>query len=225
MLKKKLKKIIFYTVLALFFAILLYKFLFYIDLKVEQKEINSNFKIERLNKEAIDKLEDGDIILRKGFGYMSHMVSQKFNDGTFDISHCAILKKDGDQWVVIQSLSSDVSDFNGVQLQTLSEFLKQSKPNSLVVVRPKAFKNDRILLSDHALKLVDDRIPFDRYGNYEDTSELYCSELIWYILFDKLNLFEPPQTKEEIKDVYFNMSSFTDKERFDIVINKQKELD
>ena len=221
MLNQKWIKIIGFIFLALFFVFIVYKLLFYFDLKVEQKQINSNIEVLRLYEDELSKLEEGDIILRKGFGYMSHMVSQQFNDGTYDISHCAILKKEEGKWSVIQSLSSDVSDFNGVQQQELAKFLKQSKPNSVIVVRLKAPKTIRLKLAEFALELSRLKIPFDRYGNHKDASELYCSELIWYILFNKLEFLVPPKTKSEIKYIYFNMSSFCDEKNFEIIINKQ----
>ena len=124
-----MKKFIFYTAMLFLLGIIAYKLFFYFDKKSEQKAILKNEAITRLSEDELSKIEEGDFILRRGFGFFSDYISKELNSGPIDVTHAGIIIKRNDSLYVVHSLSSDVTDVDGLQLQPLKEFLKYSFPN------------------------------------------------------------------------------------------------
>ena len=114
-----------------------FRLFFWVDTLQEKKQVTRNSSIIRLTPEQLALLEEGDIILRRGYGFFSDIISQKLNDSLFDVTHSAILYRENNKWRVIHSLSSDVSPIDGMQSQSLNDFLRHSMPEKLLVVRPK----------------------------------------------------------------------------------------
>src|ERR1035437_174519 len=121
----KRKIIIFFIVIASL-ALCIYLFLLIYEYRSQREQLVSDYTI---SKKEISLLHDGDIILRHGYGFVSDMIVRTLNDSS-GLSHCAILTKYKGHWIVIQSISSTVSDIDGVQWQDLRTFVKQSKRNS-----------------------------------------------------------------------------------------------
>ncbi len=96
-------------------------FLFLYNYRTEQEH---SFSTYTLSKKEINLLQNGDIILRHGYGMASDIIVKTLNE-KYDISHCAIICKDSNQINVIHSVSQSLSDFNGVQTQTLSRFINR----------------------------------------------------------------------------------------------------
>lgn len=126
-------------------------------------------------------VEDGDIILRKGKGVISHLIAQRLND-TVDYSHCGIVVRDGDTaFSVIHSLSKKVSAYDGMQKCSLREFVEESRRGSVTVVRYRGDSLHRI--SPMAWHYLSAGIPFDEEYNIRDTSSFFCSELPIRIIY------------------------------------------
>jgi len=134
-LKKTL--IIIFIVLASL-AISFYLFLRLYDYRSEQEQIVSKYT---LSKDELSLLKEGDIILRHGYGFVSDMIVETMND-SIGVSHCAILTTDTNKnWMIIHSVSSTLTDIDGVQSQLLQRSSMTAKKFS-VVVRYKHVKND-----------------------------------------------------------------------------------
>ncbi|MFN4198845.1 MAG: hypothetical protein ACK4FS_07460, partial [Flavobacterium sp.] len=103
------KKLLFILFMLFLCSITSYKVFFYFDKKSEEKEVYRHGKITRLTVEEIELLQEGDIILRRGFGFFSDLVSTYLNDSIIDVTHAGILTYTNDKWYVIHSLSSDVN--------------------------------------------------------------------------------------------------------------------
>jgi hypothetical protein len=125
-------------------------------------------------------LRSGDIILRKSYGLISEIVVMQLND-TLNISHCGVIIKDSsDNVQVIHSLSKKVSDSDGVQICTLSEFLNASKIETVRIVR---FRDDTLnYIPQKAQYYLEQKIPFDEKFNMSDTTTFFCSEFPIHIL-------------------------------------------
>lgn len=204
----------------IFLIYLCFKLFFYFDKLEEQKLVQKNLNIERLSQENLAKLQPGDIILRRGYGFFSDMISKKLNNSVFDVTHAGILYKDGENWKVIHSLSSKVSDFDGVQEQNLQEFLFHSMPNKLLIVRVKdiSFENQQKIV-ERAQFYLKKQIPFDENGIIDNTEALYCTELIWQILDNDLKIINLPKENPKRKEIFYSMKSMYDENYFDIVVN------
>lgn len=223
-MKKTIKKWLFVFGIFLLALIIGYKFFFYLDNKEEKQQVTKNKSLVRLTTSDIEKLQEGDIILRRGYGYFSDMIANHLNTKGFDVTHAGILIQKEKEWFVIHSLASDVSEIDGMQIQKLTDFLKYSQPKKIMVCRYKnASENQRIQIAIEAQKLLDLKIPFDHKGNIEDASKMYCTEMIWYILENQLQLAQIPKEKEAREVFFYSMKCMYDLSYFDLVINKYKD--
>ncbi|RRJ89368.1 YiiX/YebB-like N1pC/P60 family cysteine hydrolase [Flavobacterium macacae] len=218
-----MKKILFYLVMLFLLAFISYKAFFYFDRKSEQTEIIKNRKITRLSAREIAQIQEGDFILRRGFGFFSDYISKELNDSLIDVTHAGIITKRNDSIFVIHSLSSDVTEIDGLQIQPLKDFLKYSYPQKIIVTRLKS--NDSLIgnkITDLAKMYLEKHTPFDHKGNYEDDSELFCTEMIWKILEKDLKSVKIPTEPEPRKKFFYSMSPMYDTTYFDIKVNQYK---
>lgn len=216
-----MKKILFYLVMLFLLGYVLYKAFFYFDRKLEQEEIVKNEAITRLSKEEISQIQEGDFILRRGFGFFSDYISKDLNNSIIDVTHAGIITKINDSLFVIHSLSSDVTDIDGLQIQPLSTFLKYSYPQKIIITRLK--NSDSLMglkITSLAKKYLHKHIPFDHQGNYDDDSELFCTEMIWKILEKDLKCVKIPTETAERKKFFYSMTPMYDTNYFDIKVNQ-----
>jgi hypothetical protein len=210
---KKILIIIF--IVFLFLGLSGWLFLHIYNYRSEQEQ---NYNTYSLTKEEIALIKDGDIILRHGFGFVSDAIVQQLKE-KYDISHCAIVCKDDTNICVINSISSTLSDVDGVQSQDLKSFIHESQPNSVIIVRykPKIDK-DNSCISRRAKDYLNKKIPFDNAFNIKDSSEFYCSELLWKVFLnefhDDIFLGKDQKRKDHMK-----FDIFLDTSRFDIILN------
>ncbi len=171
-----------------------------------------------LTKEEIAKIKDGDIILRYGFGLVSDIIVEQLKE-EFDVSHCAILCKDDTNITVIHSVSSTLSDIDGVQSQDLKSFVHESHKNSIIIVRykPKIDK-DNSYISKRAKDYLNKQIGFDNAFNINDSSQFYCSELLWKVILNEYNDDILLGKNQERKD-HLRFDTFLDTSRFEVIIN------
>lgn len=221
MKNKSNKKIILSLGIFLLFLFGVFRFFFWVDTKYESRLVAENRKTKRFSAEDIGKIRQGDIILRRGYGFFSDLIANKLNDSVFDVTHSGILYLKGKHWWVIHSLSSEVSDYDGVQEQPLHVFLENSMPEKILVVRPKdTNENQGIQIVEQAKYYLQKRVPFDRFGKIDDSSEMYCTELIWQILESDLKFFLLPQADKPRRDLFYSMKATYSKKYFDIIVNK-----
>jgi len=192
-------------------------FLFLYNYRTEQEH---SFSTYTLSKKEINLLQNGDIILRHGYGMASDIIVKTLNE-KYDISHCAIICKDSNQINVIHSVSQSLSDFNGVQTQTLSRFINDSKKNSVIVVRYKNPQHtDNTLIAERATYYLSKKIPFDNDFDIDDSTNIYCNELIWRTIKDSyyVDIFKN-QLKDEDKKSHYKFYALWDTTNFEIIIN------
>lgn len=174
-----------------------------------------------LNPEETSLLQDGDIILRRGVGLPSDLIIHALGEGT-GVSHSAfIFFNHGVPWVV-HTVSPSLSGIDGVQTQTLEDFNRNSRPDSVVVVRPGYPPEGRSRLRAAAYRYLAAGIPFD--GSYDFTSreKMYCTEFIWQVLVeagavseDRLLPFRGP---------VMGFLGFLEDHRFTVVLDHRKSL-
>lgn len=202
-----------------------YKSFFYFDRKSEEKAVNNHKNITRLTQDEIELLQEGDFILRRGFGFFSDFVAKRLNDSDIDVTHAGILVRHKNQWHVIHALSSDVTPIDGMQMQTLKSFLKYSQPDKIIVTRTKNATPETCRdITRKAQHYLNRKIPFDHHGDYENDDKLYCTELIWRILEKDLELLSLPKEEKVRKKLFHTMNGLYDEQYFDIVINQYPEI-
>ncbi|MBK7946808.1 MAG: hypothetical protein IPJ85_16550 [Flavobacteriales bacterium] len=174
----------------------------------------------RLAESEIELLEPGDIILRRGSGIVSDFIANVLKE-PYDVSHCGIVAEHDSALWVIHSVSSSLSDFDGMQAHRLQAFVGQSKPGSVVVSRLRT-ELDRGPIATRAKEYLRRQVPFDHDFDLEDSTTIYCSELVWRILRDDygVDVFDAHAEGDEVGRYRF--ARFTDTARFHIILNHQK---
>lgn len=204
-----------------------YKTFFYFDRQAEIEAVETNKAITRLTLHDLKSIREGDFILRRGFGFFSDYVANSLNPSKeIDVTHAGVIVKRNGNWCVIHSLSSDVTDIDGVQLQKLDAFLSYSAPGKIIVVRTKdsdiAFGQKVAAQAEVYLKM---QVPFDHSGVIDNDEKLFCTEMIWKILEKDLHRVTLPTGYEARKKFFYSMGSMYNTDYFDIIINQYGGVD
>lgn len=171
------------------------------------------------NLEEFSKnVQDGDIILKMGYGPVSRIISKQLNEKQ-ELSHCAIVYKKDSSEFIIHSVSREISENDGVQKASFDDFYKDIKPNSLFVLRHKSNQQERSKISNFGFIYLKKLTPFDDDFNNGDSSKLYCSELVSLALFNsyKKNYFKTKRIG--VANVY-TFSSILESSDF-VIVNSQ----
>jgi len=185
--------------------------------KIEQKKEKSITYILSADEKKI--IRNGDIILRYGHGLVSDYIVNKFEE-PFTISHCGIIRKKGDKLEVIHSESSSFLTKEGIQAQDFDSFTDAGHKNSIIIVRYNQCKPEEFIkITEAAQYYLNKKVPFDYAFNPDDTTTMFCSEIIWHVFKDAFN-----------KDIFLNnnnetdfnqFKNFYDTSQFIIIINDQ----
>jgi hypothetical protein len=127
-------------------------------------------------------LEDGDIVLRKGSNMVSDLIALAFPGGR-GISHCGIVVRYQGGWSVIHSISGSISETDGIRISTLGEFVENADQGKVVHLKP-AISLNRELATGRAFHYLKQKVGFDHKFDLEDSSSLYCSELVRRVYLD-----------------------------------------
>ncbi len=219
---KKITKILSVLIVALPVLILLaYFFVMTYYKSSEKKRLQANHE---LTKEEIGLIESGDIILRRGYGFISDMIVSRLNERA-SISHCGIVERTDSTFKVIHAVSQSLSDFDGVQSQNFWRFVNESKERSIIIVRYRYRKGQtRFQVTDRVNQFLARKIPFDYKFDIHDTTKFYCTELIWRVFLDEFNvdIFEKKHGKAGLEFHKFDI--FLDTTYFNIVWSHQKDF-
>ena len=135
----------------------------------------------RLSKAEKAQIREGDIILRYGKGYASHLIVELLDEER-PISHCSIIAKDEEKGghQVIHSVSSSISDADGMQVDGLNDFVAQSVDSSVMLLRYKSREDEvpSTEMAERAEAYLRADLPFDTSFDLQDANAIYCSELI-----------------------------------------------
>ena len=131
-------------------------------------------QISYWNKGQLAEIRGGDIILRMGEGFISQMIAWTLADSV-QLSHCGIVVCRNDSFHVVHSLPKELSEYDGVQICSLEEFVAESVLNSIVVVRPKNLQNE--IMEAKAWYYLSHPKPFDWDFDVNDSTAFFCSEL------------------------------------------------
>lgn len=173
-------------------------------------------KSDNLTSTEVSLLNDGDIIMRKGFGFVSNKIVELLDESR-PISHCGIVVKTKKGVGVIHSVSNTLSDIDGVQICSIQQFCKDSKDSSIVVVRLRDTADmPAEKIASEAKIYLNRKVQFDNSFDLSDSSRMYCSEIVWKILLDNYNLDIYPN-KNDIFTLGF--APFFDTTNFAVVID------
>ena len=131
------------------------------------------------NRFASVKLEEGDLVFRRGTGAKSRAVMQADSLGIY--SHVGIAVRRDESFGVIhvtpgERQKGDTVD--KVKMESLDEFWSTARAVHGAVYRLKDSKTGA-MASSQALRLLDKGILFDHDYLLNDTTQMYCTELVW----------------------------------------------
>jgi hypothetical protein len=214
-LKKFIPIVLSSSIGILFYSWIIYNTYNRIELKKEKA-------ISYILSDAEKKLiQDGDVILRYGYGFVSDYIVNTFNE-KYSISHCGIVSKKDNILSVIHSESSSFLSEEGIQEQDFDAFVDAGHKNSVLIVRfNQSNKEELNKITERGRYYLEKKVPFDYAFDPDDTAYMFCSEIIWHIFLDAFN-----------KDIFLNQNgvtdfnqfkNFYDPNAFDVIINHQRD--
>lgn len=124
-------------------------------------------------------LQEGDILMRKGYGNISDFIADFLNE-KYQVTHCGFILLGGyNEAHILHTVSNDSVEH--LFVEPLRDYIQQSQLNSLVAVRLKGTNQQRNAVVNEAKRLLKKKIPFDMAFNDNDTTEMYCAEMMAYV--------------------------------------------
>ena len=126
-------------------------------------------------------LQEGDLIFRRGVSLSSRTVLVAGKNELY--SHIGILVKDSNEWFIIHSVPGETTKEQPeekMKKETISEFFAPEKSVSGAIFR---LDTTAIICSRAAQKakeLFERELLFDHQYNPEDSTKMYCTELIYF---------------------------------------------
>ena len=120
---------------------------------------------------------DGDIALRCGWGMESRAVTA---NGRSAYSHVGLIHYDSinRMWEIIHAVPGE-DDPEYLKAEPLSAFYSKERARSGAWLRVDCSDSIAKQAVEYALRKVDEKVLFDNDYLLEDTTKLYCTELIW----------------------------------------------
>lgn len=172
---------------------------------------------DSLTSKELKLLQDGDILLRKGFGSISDFIADFLNE-TYPVTHCAFVVNTQNKIKQVLHTASNET-VNCIYLEPLEQYIRQSRAGSLVLVRLQCSEEKKTQVLQKAHQLLAQKIPFDMSFNDRDNQALYCIELMRNIF---LAVFEqdllPKRSKKNTIDV-LSMDNFFNSPHFKVIFN------
>ncbi|KAA6336726.1 hypothetical protein EZS27_015130 [termite gut metagenome] len=125
---------------------------------------------------------EGDIVFRRGTGLVSRMILTTDKRGNY--SHVGILVKDENQWKIVHAVPGEPNfkgDPDRVKMEDIEDFFSWEKAKTGIVMRMKDNEVGNVRAAKNAIRLFHSNILFDHKYNLQDSSKMYCTELIDYV--------------------------------------------
>lgn len=142
---------------------------------------HSTPKAERRVEELMAELCEGDLLFRRGTGFAGRMVTSLDREGSF--SHVGVVVYHEGGWSVVHAVPHEwefEGDFDRVKCERVELFLGHYPDARFGLFRPQIEPQRRQAAAAHALRLSRKQLPFDHEYDLEDTTQLYCTELVEY---------------------------------------------
>lgn len=128
-------------------------------------------------------LRSGDIMMRRGDGMVSDGIANMLKE-QYDVTHCGVvLEENGKLWIV-HAVQDKKRGVDGIFAQNLDQFVAESRPGSVIVVRYITATDRTPQLIDRMHYYLKQDIPFDLGFDASDPSSFYCSELLQHLYME-----------------------------------------
>ncbi len=122
---------------------------------------------------------EGDLVLRMGNGAESHLVTT-VSEGMY--SHVGMLHYDSVMgWTVVHVVPGETPDdeIDVVKVEPIDSFFMPMKASRGAVAQLDCSRDVARKAVQYAINKAKARVPFDNDYRLSDTTELYCTELVW----------------------------------------------
>ena len=145
--------------------------IFFLFISCSQKQQKSVENIE---------FQQGDLVFRKGTGVKSQAVLYADSMGAYSHTGIVVLKDSVFQVVHITPNEREKGEkVDKIKIEPISEFWRKDRAEHGAVYRLK--DNGLVeIAAQQALRLSQKEILFDHDYKLNDTTEMYCTELVWY---------------------------------------------
>ena len=128
-------------------------------------------------------LRNGDLLFRNGCGYESHVVT---NMSAGDYSHIGIAYRTAEGWCVIHAVPGEAEEGEPevLKCEAIAEFYRCDRAKAGACARVHCADSLADAAARHAMRLVERRVEFDDDCELEDSSQLYCTELVRLVYAD-----------------------------------------
>ncbi|MBO5796666.1 MAG: hypothetical protein J6R28_08460 [Bacteroides sp.] len=144
----------------------------------KRQQVNPHSDVDSL----LMHLEEGDLLFRRGTGFVGHVVTMADTEGRY--SHVGIVVyKDSVPYIVhaVPHEHDFEGDFDRVKCEDARSFIGRYTECVAGIYRLQVSDSLKSIAANHALRLSEKQIPFDHDYNLDDTTALYCTELIEYV--------------------------------------------
>ena len=137
---------------------------------------------ERVQYDTVG-LRNGDLLFRNGCGYESHVVT---NMSAGDYSHVGIAYRTAEGWCVIHAVPGEAKEGEPevLKCEAIAEFYRCDRAKAGACARVHCADSLADAAARHAMRLVERRVKFDNDYDLEDSSKLYCTELVRLVYAD-----------------------------------------
>lgn len=136
-----------------------------------------------IDVEALEqRLEQGDLVFRRGTGVVGHIVTSVDNRGEY--SHVGIAVSKEGAWHIVHAVPYEPEfdgDYDRVKCESLEAFVAHYPKAAIGHYRVVADKANRTKAADNALRISNEGRRFDHEYNLEDSTEFYCTEFVEYL--------------------------------------------
>lgn len=174
---------------------------------------------DTLSVAEMSTMQDGDILLRKGYGFASDFIAV-FLEEKYVITHCGLVLRDSlnpDKIYILHTVSN--SEHDGMILEPLEVFIQDSQLNSLALVRTKFSKNEIQAALQKAKEFLAAKIPFDMDFNDYDDKHYYCVEMVRNAFLPIVGKDILPKRAFKMNKEVTHMSNFFDESFFSTIFN------
>jgi hypothetical protein len=178
-------------------------------------EVNNESQYLSVATVNLDGIETGDILLKRGNGRISNMITDFFKEKV-PLSHCGIIVCSVDSTYIVHSVAGNYARKDGVQTVLLKDMLKDCRPNFFYIVRKKAAKEARENFAKKALAYTTQNIPFDDQADNQDKSKMSCTELIYWSQIESFGQSDITSINITGKEV-FVFNGFLDTAKYQII--------
>lgn len=127
-----------------------------------------------------DSLREGDLVFRKGTSHISQLLTMSPTNKNY--SHIGILFRQDGEWVIVHAVPNEpdkAGDFDRVKKESLEHFFCDKMAICGELCHTELPDDAIARMRERAFRWVNDSIRFDNIYDMEDSSRLYCTELVW----------------------------------------------